>query len=257
MAIDLKALSKPKADRPIIVTLFGEGGMGKTTLAALFPHPVFIRAEDGAASLAGNDDVALFDVPNSTADIFSQIEALATQGHDFKTLVIDSVTQYEKMCVKEIIDDEPNPKCKNMPAAHGGYGKAFGMLDARHQELREACEYLSKAKQMNIVFLGHATTETMDLPDMDPYNRYTVQLHQNRQFDCKHHYVNNVDAVGFIRLKTFVRGEDGKKRAVSTQEREIILHPQAANVSKNRFGITQPLPFSFDGGNPFDQWVSK
>ena len=32
MAINLKSLSKPTGQRPIIATLFGEGGMGKTTL---------------------------------------------------------------------------------------------------------------------------------------------------------------------------------------------------------------------------------
>ena len=37
MAIDLKSLSKPKGQRPVIMTLFGEGGMGKTTLAAMMP----------------------------------------------------------------------------------------------------------------------------------------------------------------------------------------------------------------------------
>jgi hypothetical protein len=42
MAINLKSLSKPDGSRPIIATLFGEGGMGKTTLAAMFPKPVFI-----------------------------------------------------------------------------------------------------------------------------------------------------------------------------------------------------------------------
>jgi len=47
MAINLKSLSKPTGQRPIIATLFGEGGMGKTTLAAMFPNPVFIRTEDG------------------------------------------------------------------------------------------------------------------------------------------------------------------------------------------------------------------
>ena len=33
MAINLKSLSKPTGQRPIIATLFGEGGMGKTTLS--------------------------------------------------------------------------------------------------------------------------------------------------------------------------------------------------------------------------------
>jgi hypothetical protein len=67
MAINLKSLSKPDGSRPIIATLFGEGGMGKTTLAAMFPKPVFIRTEDGTASLVGNDNVSMFPLSTSNS----------------------------------------------------------------------------------------------------------------------------------------------------------------------------------------------
>jgi hypothetical protein len=256
MAINLSALSKPSNDRPIIATLFGEGGMGKTTLAAMFPDPVFIRTEDGTASLAGADNVSLFPVSQSPQDVFDAIEALATQNHAFKTVVFDSVTQFEKLCIRKILDDEPNPKCKNMAAAHGGYGKAFGILDGLHQELRESAGWLATEKGMNVIFLAHATTEELELPDIDKYSRYTVTLHKNRQYDCAHHYTNNVDLVAFIRLKTNVRGtSEGKKRAISDGEREIICFPVASNVSKNRFGISEPIPFNFETGNPFAAYL--
>lgn len=258
MAIDLSTLSRPTSGRPMIATLFSEGGMGKTTLAAMFPKPVFIRAEDGTASLDGHPDAMLFPVAKSTRDVFDAIEALATQEHDRKTLVIDSVTQFEKLATKEIIDSEPNPKCKNMAAAHGGYGKAFGMLDKRHQELREACDYLVTDIGMNVVFIAHATTEELELPDVDKYSRYTIQLHKNRQYDCVHHYSNNADMVAFIRLVTNLRStEGGKKRAISDGAREIIAFPVASNISKNRYGITEPMAFDLGGGFPFSEYVAQ
>lgn len=258
MAINLKSLSRPTSARPIIATLFSEGGMGKTTLAAMFPSPVFIRAEDGTASLDGHPDAMLFPVAKSTADVFGAIDALASEEHDRKTVVIDSVTQFEKLAIREILDSETNPKAKSMAAAHGGYGKAYGILDSKHQELREACDYLATDCGMNVVFIAHATTEELDLPDTDKYSRYTIQLHRNRQYDCVHHYSNNSDLVAFIRLKTMLRGTDGgKKRAISDGEREIICFPVASNVSKNRFGITQPIPFDLGADFPFSQYVAR
>ena len=97
MAIDLKSLSKPSGQRPIIATIFGEGGMGKTTLASMFPNPVIIRTEDGTASLTGNDNVSLFPLSTSSQDVLDAIEALATQDHKHRTLVIDSITQLATM----------------------------------------------------------------------------------------------------------------------------------------------------------------
>lgn len=258
MAIDLKTLSRPTNNRPIIATIFGESGLGKTTLAALFPAPVFIRAEDGTASLDGHPDALLFPVAKTTDDVMEAINSLASQKHDRKTLVIDSVTQFEKLATAEIVDSEPNPKAKNMAAAHGGYGKSFGILDRMHQELRTACDYLVTDCGMNVVFIAHATVEELELPDVDKYSRYTVSLHKNRQFDCSHHYVNNADMVAFIRLKTFLRGtEGGKKRAISDGEREIICFPVASNVSKNRFGITAPILFDLGGAFPLEKYVAN
>jgi len=236
MAIDLKTLSKPSGQRPIICTLFGEGGMGKTTLAAMFPNPVFIRTEDGTASLAGNDNVSLFPLATSTQDVLDAIEALATQKHDHKTLVIDSITQLGTMVEAEIV--AADPKAKSINQAGGGYGAGYSTAAEKHRQIRDWAGSLAYEKGLNIVFIGHADTEMLDLPDMDAFARYTVRMHRK----SLPHYTDNVDLVGLIRLKTLIRGGDGdKKRAISTGEREIICHPQASSVTKNRFNVSEPL----------------
>lgn len=251
MAIDLKKLERPKGQRPIICTFFGEGGMGKSTLAAMFPKPVFIRTEDGTASLAGNDEVALFPLATGSKDVLDQIEALATQDHDFKTLVLDSITQLATIIEHEIV--AADPKAKSINQAGGGYGAGYNTAAEKHRQIREWAGALAYERGMNIVFIGHADTETLDLPDMDPFARYTVRMHKR----SLPHYTDNVDLVALIRLKTYVRGDGEKKRAISTGDREIICFPQASSVTKNRFNITQPLPFTFESGNPFEAFVAK
>lgn len=252
MAIDLGQLSKPSGQRPIIVTLFGEGGVGKTTLAAMFPNPVVIRTEDGTQSLVGNDNVQLFPLATCVKDVLDAIEALATQEHEFKTLVLDSITQLATMIEHEIV--QADPKAKSINQAGGGYGAGYNAASEVHRQIREWAGALAYEKGMNVVFIGHAETEMMDLPDMDQYTRYSVRLHKK----SLPHYTDNVDAVCMVRLKTFTReGNGDKKRAISTGEREVICHPQAASVTKNRFNITEPLTFTFDGGNPFDKWAVK
>lgn len=251
MAIDLKTLSKPTGQRPIICTLFGEGGMGKTTLAAMFPNPVFIRTEDGTASLAGNDNVSLFPLATSTQDVLDAIEALATQKHDHKTLVIDSITQLATMVEAEIV--AADPKAKSINQAGGGYGAGYSTAAEKHRQIRDWAGSLAYEKGMNVIFIGHADTEMLDLPDMDAFARYTVRMHKK----SLPHYTDNVDLVGLIRLKTLIRGGDGdKKRAISTGEREIICHPQASSVTKNRFNVSEPLAFTFDR-NPFADFVAE
>lgn len=251
MAIDLKTLSKPQGQRPVIMTLFGEGGMGKTTLAAMMPDPVFIRTEDGTASLAGNEGVALFPLATKSQDVFDAIEALASQPHDYKTLVLDSITQLATLIESEIV--AADPKAKSINQAGGGYGAGYNTAAEMHRNIREWAGSLAYDRGMNIVFIGHADTETVDLPDYDPYARYTIRMHKK----SIPHYTDNVDLVGFIRLKTFLTGTGEKKRAISTAEREIICYPQASSVTKNRFNIDKPVAFTFGGGNPFNDFIAK
>ena len=146
-----------------------------------------------------------------------------------------------------------DPKAKSINQAGGGYGAGYNAAAERHRQVREWMGALAYEQGMNVVFIGHADTETLDLPDMDAFGRYTVRMHKK----SIPHYTDNVDLVAFIRLKTFTRGDGDKKRAISTGEREIICYPQASSVTKNRFRVTQPIAFTFDGGNPFNEFVAK
>ena len=104
----------------------------------------------------------------------------------------------------------------------------------KHRQIRDWAGSLAYEKGMNVIFIGHADTEMLDLPDMDAFARYTVRMHKK----SLPHYTDNVDLVGLIRLKTLIRGGDGdKKRAISTGEREIICHP--TGVERNeKIGLT-------------------
>jgi phage nucleotide-binding protein len=245
---DLSQLTSPSADRPIIVTLVGDGGMGKTTLAATFPNPVFIRTEDGTQSLVGNNNVALFPLAKTSQEVLDQIEVLATQEHNFKTLVIDSITQLHTIFEAEVIANDP--KAKSINQANGGYGAGWNTVAEMHRKFREWCGFLSEKKGMNIVFIAHADSETVELPDQDPYTRYTVRLHKK----SVQHYSDNVDAVGFIKMQTFTRGDGERKRATSTGVRILTCYPTASHISKNRFGITEDITLSI-GENPFNQFL--
>ena len=52
--MSLIATAAKPADRPVLITLCGDSGMGKTSLAASFPKPIFIRAEDGMQAIPAN-----------------------------------------------------------------------------------------------------------------------------------------------------------------------------------------------------------
>jgi hypothetical protein len=74
-------------------------------------------------SLVGNDNVSMFPLATSTQDVLDAIEALATEKHEHKTLVIDSITQLATLIESEIV--AADPKAKSINQAGGGYGAGY------------------------------------------------------------------------------------------------------------------------------------
>lgn len=249
----LQTITNP-ADRPIIATICGDAGTGKTSLAATFPKPIFIRAEDGLASVSGQD-VAAFPLINKAEDCWDQLKALLFEEHPYRTLVIDSVSSLERIFIGDImsIPDNSGKLPKSLNTAMGGYGAGKSAVASMHQRVRKAAGMLNERKGMNIVFISHADIQTMRLPDVDDYQRYSLRLMP----DSMAPYVDDVDMVGFIRLQSYLRGEDGeRKKAISTGDRELIVYSTASSVSKNRFknaNITDPIEIVL-GKNPIEQY---
>jgi len=96
-AVDPKAAgpSKPK------VLIFGKPGVGKTWTSLDFPKVYFIDTEGGADMAHYTDKLkksggAYYGVDQgslSFENILEQVEALATEKHQYKTLVIDSISK--------------------------------------------------------------------------------------------------------------------------------------------------------------------
>lgn len=73
--------------------LWGDSGVGKTTLSLQFPNPVVIDLESGT-DLYGEDFA--FDVLRATTadEVMEAVEWLHTNAHDYRTLIIDPITIY-------------------------------------------------------------------------------------------------------------------------------------------------------------------
>tara|TARA_R110000772_G_scaffold158008_1_gene269240 strand:- start:736 stop:1560 length:825 start_codon:yes stop_codon:yes gene_type:complete len=244
----MNKIGKP-ADRAVIGTICGDSGLGKTTTAASFPNPIVIRAEDGLQAIPEAIRPQAFPVLTSVDDLWEQITALVKEEHDYKTVIIDSVTALERLFMNYVIESDPK-KPKSINQALGGYGAGLSAVATLHQRVRKACGILNERKGMHVIFIAHADTETLELPDQDPYTRYNLRLGKKSNAP----YVDDSDFVGFLKLETFTQGDGERKKAVSTGDRLLVTYATASNVSKNRYGITDDIPVLM-GVNPLAPYI--
>lgn len=244
----LEKIGKP-ADRPIIATICGDSGMGKTSLACTFPRPIVIRAEDGLQSIPVAERPDAFPVITSEDELWAQLNALISEPHEYQTVVIDSVTALERLFVAAVMASDPK-KPRSINQALGGYGAGMSAVAAMHQRVRKAAGILNEKRGMHVVFVAHAETENIELPDSDPYTRYSLRLSKKSTAP----YVDDCDVVGFLKLQTYMTGDGERKKAISDGSRVLVTYATASNVSKNRYGITDDIPF-IKGSNPLAPFV--
>ena len=249
----MSVLKQARVDRPepLVVTICGAPGTGKTTLACSFPGPAYLIRTLG--------EMPPRDLPKSqrpvsigetlTAEaLWDQLTALAKEEHEFKTAIIDSVTGLEALFADDVMRGET--KAKTLQGALGGYGAGREAVAMRHARVRRAAEVL-RARGINVVFIAHSEVARIDPPDGEGYNHYTLRMHAKSLPP----YVDNVDVVGFVKQATIVRGDEhGSRRAVTTGERVLVCDLTPSAVAKNRLGITEELTIT-QGVNPLAEWV--
>ena len=222
---------------PVKKLIYGVPGIGKTSLAAAFPSPVFLDTERGTSSL----DVARIDI-NNWDELRQAIAELGSTRHEFKTVVIDSIDWAEEMLGQAICKEHSKSSLQDF-----GYGKEAVYLREGIAKLTSACNGLIGAG-MHVVFIAHAKIEKVSLPDLtDSYDRYTINLSKHVTPKIKEW----CDVMLFCNYKTqTVEGKDKKTKAVGGKRRVMYAECAAAWDAKNRYGLDAELPMTIESLAP-------
>ena len=230
MALSLTNLVRKASDKPPRLVIYGKGGIGKTTLANEFPNPIFIQTEDGGGSLK----LTSFTENPMTkfSEVEEAIELLYMQDHEFKTVVLDSITKLEP-----IIWAETCRRHNWASIEDSGYGKGYVEADAIWRYFFTALASL-REKGMTTVILGHEQVEMFSDPEREDYSRYRLRLHKRAEAMAR----EEADVVGFLTEVTMIKRDEKKPglktpKATGSGQRVLNLQPRPTFEAKNRFDM--------------------
>ena len=107
---------------------YGPEGVGKTTLAASLPSPVFIDLEDGTKSY----DVRRAPRPDTFDEMLAEIVELSNDMR-CQTIVIDTADAAEKLCVAAVLKEGGKDGVEDF-----GYGKGYTYVAEKWNKLLSA-----------------------------------------------------------------------------------------------------------------------
>ena len=219
----LNAITTKRETKPPIVGLFGKSGVGKTTFASEFPHPIIVRAEDG---LVEGLDVPAFDLRETWQEIRQDLFALITEKHKFHTAILDSTTGLEPLIWDQVCEDKSWESIESP-----GYGKGYIECDLYWRRLMKAASLLRDAG-MIVVLIAHEETRTVNDPTTEQYDHFQMRLHKRAEPIIR----DNCDILGHLAQRVMTVGKKNEpKRAVTDETRVLRLAPNPAWTAKCRY----------------------
>ena len=224
------------------VVIYGSEGVGKTSLAANFPNPVFIDLEGSTANMY---NVQRFKEPaTSYTMVKNQIAWLKANPNAFKTVVIDTADKLESMIINDICAVGQKADITKF-----GYGEGFIQLEQETGRLLNLLTELVE-RGINVVVVAHAIIRKFEQPDeMGAYDRYELKLGNKTTGKTAPLLKEWADMVLFCNYKTFAVATDDKGKKFKAQGGQRVMYTEhhPAWDAKNRHGLPFELSLDFAG----------
>lgn len=229
----IKKRIKPIAEMagPTSCLFYGRSGTGKTTLAGTFPKPSLLLdvSEKGTDSISDIEGIEVLKV-----ECWEDFEAiywyLRSGKHPYKTVIVDTVTQLQKLAINYIL--EQNGRDSSGPMNQNLWGQVAKLMSAWLTNYRDL--------EMHTVFLAQDRNSTEDsragedqiIPEIGPRLSPSVAASVNAA----------VKIIGQTYIKEFVKAtKDGQ---VKTYSFRLRIGPHSVYLTKVRKAKGIALPNS-------------
>lgn len=229
-------ITKGKRARAQRIVIYGPEGIGKSSIAAQFPNPVFIDTEGST----DNMDVARMDKPSSYTMLKNEIAFIKANPTACQTLVIDTIDWAETLLIQDICNQHSKRGIEDF-----GYGNGYTYAA---EEMKRFLDLLQELVELgiNVVLTAHAQMRKFEQPDeLGAYDRWELKLGKKTSSQTAPIVKEWADMVLFANYKTTVVTTDNKKKKAQGGERVIYTQHHPAWDAKNRHGLPEQIPLDY------------
>lgn len=223
------------------VVIYGQEGVGKSTLAASFPGAVFIDCEGSTSRM----NVRRLPKPTSWqmfTDEFEYILANAA-AKGYQTAIVDTFDWAERFALEALCTEHKVSGIEGM-----NYGKGWEYEKEMIGRFLDRTDRLIAAG-INVVLLCHAITRKTTLPEeMEEFDHWELKLGNKTTNKIAPLLKEWSDMTLFLAFRTNIEAVDdkGKKHKATSCQRVMYTTKTAWWDAKNRFGLPDRLPLAWE-----------
>lgn len=231
-------MSSGRIDGPQRVLIYGTGGIGKSSLAALAPKPVFIDVEGGTGDL----DVCRYQ-PESFEETRALLQSDKLDAH--QSVVLDTATKFQELTGAFTLATVRHEKGNSVKRLEDyGFGKGFQHVYETFLLVMQDFDRLVR-RGKNVIVIAHDCISNVPNPVGDDFIRYEPHLQsppsgkgsiRNRLVQ----WADHVLFVGYDVISQNGKGLGGGTRSIWTSERPDHL---AKVRGRTQRGVADSMPF--------------
>ena len=226
-------ISNGRIPRAQKVVLYGSEGIGKSTLAAMFPNPLFIDTEGGTAHM----DVRRIDKPGTWTELMDILNEVAITPDVCGSLIIDTADWAEQLAVSYVC-----AKYKKAGIEDFGYGKGHTYLAEEFAPFFRALDRIVGAG-IHVVVTAHAKMRKFEQPDeMGAYDRWEMKLSKQ----VAPLFKEWCDMLLFLNYQTYVVTTENKSTKAQGGKRVMYTSHHPCWDAKNRHGLEEVLDLDYE-----------
>jgi hypothetical protein len=247
------SVSKGKVDGPLVVILYGCGGIGKSELAANLAQiglkVLFIDLENGSKQL----DIERISDINSFEEARSVLQDQELIGQ-YDAVVLDSLTKVEELAIAWVIANVPHEKGAPIRGIEDyGWGKGYAhVYEAMLRLLGDLDALVRRGK--HVVCIAHECVNKPENPEGDNTSKYEPRLFTTKdgKNSVRYRFKEWADHLLFVKYDQVV--VDGKARGCGT--RAIYCQEMPQYWAKSRL-LSEPIVYEKGSALLWQQLLNK
>ena len=225
MALNVKRITASSAKN---ILLMGRAGSSKTTTVLSFPVPILLPVESG---LPDDVEADAFDIPKNAAEVMQALRALAKEQHDYKTLIVDTVSMFERLWWAALTGPGGEMPLKDAL----DFGKGDAAVERLYVEpFQNALDHLRVRKGMNVVLNCHVDQQRVKPPKGAEFDVLKPKLRRRAQALLSERsyavlYLDREEKRGGATVTLYSRGVPGveTKSRIALPDR-LVIPPSGA-----------------------------